>query len=264
MGFSTAMMSGVSGLLSNTEALSVIGNNIANVNTVGFKSGRTLFSNMFSESAAAKDSQVGLGVQISDIENQFSQGSFIPSASPTDLAINGNGFFVVQDSSAKTVATYYTRAGVFNPDVTGTYLVNPQGAKLCDSTGVPIDLTTLTNLSSISKINQDGSITYLDTNGLEQTSVTKVGIASFINPTGLEKAGNNRYRSTLTLEGSGAAIVAAPDQDNKILFNTLEDSNVDMSVQMVNMITTQRAYSANSKSIITSDEMAKTVINLKR
>jgi flagellar hook protein FlgE len=263
MGFSTAMMSGVSGLLSNSEAISVIGNNIANANTVGFKSGRTLFSSMFSESAAAKDSQIGLGVQISAVENQFTQGTLTNSASATDIAINGNGFFVVQDNSA-TPTTYYTRAGVFNPDENKTYLVNPDGARLCDSAGAPISLSTLADFSSISRINQDGTISYLDTKGLEQTTATKVGIAIFFNPTGLDKAGDNLYRATLSKEGSGAATVAAPDQGNKIYSYSLEESNVDMANQMVNMITTQRAYSANSKTIMTSDEMAKTVISLKQ
>ena len=263
MGFSSAMMSGVSGLRSNSEAITVIGNNIANVNTVGFKTARTLFSDVLSEPLADKDSQIGLGVQVADVENLFSQGALINSVNATDLAISGNGFFVVQDSTA-TPTTYYTRAGAFSPDGKGTYLINPDGAKLCDSAGVPINLTSLTNFSSIKKINQDGTINYLDTSDTLQTSTTKVGIASFKNPTGLDKAGNNLYRATTNVEGSGAAIVAAPDQGNKIYSFSLEDSNVDMSRQMVNMITTQRAYSANSKTIMTSDEMTQVVINLKR
>lgn len=263
MGFSTAMMSGVSGLLSNSEAISVIGNNIANINTVGFKSGRTLFNNMFSESVVAGDSQIGLGAQIGAIENQFSQGIIIPSASATDIAINGNGFFIIQDNSG-TPTTYYTRAGVFNPDVNGEYLINPDGARLCDSAGAPINLSTLAGFSSIQKINVDGTISYLDSDGLQQVSATKIGIASFINPIGLEKAGDNRYLADSATEGSGEATVAVPDEENIIFSYALEESNVDMASQMVNMITTQRAYSANSKTIITSDEMTKTVINLKR
>jgi len=263
MGFSTAMMSGVSGLLNNSEALGVIGNNIANVNTVGFKSGRTLFSNMFSESIAANDSQIGLGSQVCSIENQFSQGVLLDSANASDIAISGNGFFVVQNDSV-TPTTYYTRAGVFNPDLDKKYLVNPDGVKLCDSAGSPIDLSTLANFSSISKINEDGTISYLGTDGLEQASSTKIGIATFYNPLGLEKAGDSLYRAILSTEGSGAATVAAPDQDNSIYGNRLEQSNVDMASQMVNMIITQRAYSANTKTITTSNEMAQTVINLKR
>ncbi len=263
MGFSSAMMSGVSGLQSNADAISVIGNNIANVNTVGFKSGRTLFSDLLSETAAAKDSQVGLGVQIAAIENQFSQGTLTNSVNATDIAINGNGFFIVQDSSS-TPSTYYTRAGAFNPDDKSTYLVNPDGAKLCDSAGAPINLTTFANFSSIKNISPDGTISYLDTNGSQQVSATKIGIASFINPTGLEKAGGSLYRADLGTEGSGAAVIAEPDQDNAIHSFSLEESNVDMAKQMVNLITTQRAYSANSKTIMTSDEMTKTVINLKR
>ncbi len=263
MGFSTAMMSGVSGLRSNAEAISVIGNNIANANTVGFKTGRTLFSDLLSEPVANKGSQVGLGSQVAEVENLFSQGALINTSSATDIAITGNGFFVVQDSAA-TPTTSYTRAGAFNPDANGQYLLNPGGEKLCDSSGAPIDLKALTNFSSIKTVNQDGTISYLDTTGTQQTSTIKIGIASFTNPTGLDKAGNNLYRANTTAEGSGAAVLAAPDQGNKVFSNSLEDSNVDMAKQMVNMITTQRAYSANSKTIMTSDEMTQTLINLKR
>jgi flagellar hook protein FlgE len=263
MGFSSAMMSGFSGLQTNAEAITVIGNNIANVNTVGFKSGRTLFSDVLAEPVAGNNSQVGIGVQISAIENLFSQGSLTTTASATDIALSGNGFFVVQDN-APTPATCYTRAGVFNPDAQSKYLVNPDGAKLCDSTGAPINLSLLSNFTSISKINQDGTINYLDSTGLQQTTAARIGIASFFNPSGLDKVGANLYQQTLTSDGSGAAIVIAPDQDNRIYSNTLEESNVDMASQMVNMIVTQRAYSANSKTITTSDEMTQTAINLKR
>jgi flagellar hook protein FlgE len=263
MGFSTAMMSGFSGLQSNSEAITVIGNNIANVNTVGFKSGRMLFSDVLAEPVAGNNSQVGLGVQISSVENIFSQGTLSNTANATDIAIGGNGFFVVQDNSP-TPATFFTRAGAFTPDSKGTFLVNPDGAKLCDSAGAPINLTTLPKFDRIDKINQDGSIRYLDTTGAQQLSATRIGVASFFNPAGLDKVGNNLYQTTLTADGSGAAVVAVPDQDNRVYSFSLEESNVDMANQMVNMIVTQRAYSANSKTIATSDEMTQTVINMKR
>ena len=98
MGFSSAMMSGVSGLLNNAQALNVIGNNISNSNTVGFKAGRTQFADMLSVPVTGSSSEVGLGMKLASIENLFTQGSLLNAENPTDLAISGNGFFVVQES----------------------------------------------------------------------------------------------------------------------------------------------------------------------
>jgi flagellar hook protein FlgE len=260
MGFSSAMMSGVSGLWANDTALSVIGNNIANVNTTGFKSGRTLFEDMLYKDVTGARSQIGLGTSVLAVQNQFLQGSFLSSDNATDLAINGDGFFVVQDNTA-TPTTKYTRAGTFNVDVNSQYLVNPDGDRLCDLAGAMIDLTSLAKFSSISSIASDGTISYMDTTGTEQASTIKVGIARFASLDGLEKEGGNNYVATAA---SGVATTAAANSDTKILYKTLEQSNVDMATELVSMITTQRAYTANSKTVTTSDEMTQTLINLKR
>jgi len=260
MSFTSAMMSGVSGLRANDTALNVIGNNIANVNTAGFKSGRTLFEDMLSKSVDGPNSQIGLGSSVGTVQNQFTQGGFLSAANVTDMAINGDGFFAVQDNST-TSTTKFTRDGTFSVDATGKYLVNPNGDKLCDTTGAVIDLTKLPSSSTINKIAADGTIGYLDASGAQQTSTIKIGIARFNNPDGLEKTGNNDFRATTD---SGASVIAAANQDTTILSNNLEVSNVDMTTQLTSMITTQRAYSANSKSVTTSDEMTKTVINLKQ
>ncbi|MDY0212627.1 MAG: flagellar hook protein FlgE [Desulfuromonadaceae bacterium] len=126
MGIQSALYSGVSGLNANGNALTVIGNNIANSNTIGFKSGRTVFSDLMSASIGSSggNSQVGRGVGLSTVDNIFSQGTFENTESNTDLAIEGPGFFMVSD--AVTGSTYYTRAGAFNFNQDGT-LINPEG-----------------------------------------------------------------------------------------------------------------------------------------
>ncbi|WP_298266780.1 flagellar basal-body rod protein FlgF [Geobacter sp.] len=146
MSVTSAMYTGISGLAANGEAMSVIGNNISNVNTTGFKSGRMLFSDVLS-STISGGSQIGRGVQIQGVQNDFSQGSFESTQSSTDLAIQGDSFFVVQNDSGR----YYTRAGTFNFDK-DKILVNPDGYQvqgygiipasgLADGVLKPIDLT---------------------------------------------------------------------------------------------------------------------------
>jgi flagellar hook protein FlgE len=126
MGIQSSLFSGVSGLNANGNALTVLGNNIANSNTIGFKSSRTIFSDLLSAEIAGSGgtSQVGRGAGLSTVDNIFSQGTFETTESNTDLAIEGPGFFMVSDPNE--AAVYYTRAGAFHFDETGT-LVNPEG-----------------------------------------------------------------------------------------------------------------------------------------
>jgi len=129
MGLSSTLYTGISGLQANAEAMSVTGNNISNSNTVGFKSSSTLFSDVLSASISSSsgDSQVGRGAQISSVRNSFSQGSFQSSSSSTDLAIEGDGFFMVSDPSSSEVL--YTRNGAFGFDANG-YLTNAEGYRV--------------------------------------------------------------------------------------------------------------------------------------
>ena len=129
MGITSALYSGVSGLNTNSQAMSVIGNNLANTNTLGFKGARSVFSDMLSSTifGSGGASQVGRGVNISKIDNVFSQGTFEATASDTDVAIEGEGFFVLKEEGDNTA--YYTRAGAFRFDENG-FLVNPEGYKV--------------------------------------------------------------------------------------------------------------------------------------
>ncbi len=129
MGIQSAMYSGVSGLNTNSQAMSVIGNNLANTNTLGFKGARTIFSDLLSSSVFGSGgaSQVGRGVGLSTVDNVFSQGTFETTGSDTDVAIEGDGFFIVKEANNNT--PYYTRAGAFRFNEEG-YLVNPEGFRV--------------------------------------------------------------------------------------------------------------------------------------
>jgi len=291
MSLTAALFSGVSGLKSNAESINVIGNNLANVNTVGFKSGRMLFSDLFSMNVS-KDSQVGRGTQIQKVDNIFGQGTFETTELASDLALQGNSFFAlgkpggdkVVESQAKA---FLTRAGAFRVDDT-CHLVNPDGYQVLDTAGAPIQFKepaakpVAGDFGKITKIDSDGAITYLDALGTTYyynaagaigTTTLKDGNARIAvinppNPNGLDKIGGTLFtagaKSGVPTDAFAADANKANGTSERIYSNSLEQSNVDMASQFVNMIQTQRAYSANSKTITTSDEMTQEAINLKR
>ena len=290
MSITSAMFTGVSGLLANAEGINVIGNNLANVNTVGFKGSRTLFSDMLSTSIG-NGSQIGRGTQIQKVDNVFGQGSFETTEIVSDLAIQGNSFFAlgVPNGNA-TVATqnsaYLTRAGAFRVD-SNYYLVNPDGYQVLDTAGNPIhfnytDGATAGDFAKVTKIDSNGAITYQDVQGntyyydaagaIGTTALTatnnRIAVVNAPNPAGLDKVGGTLYQPGAASGVPATAFALASNTANgsseKIFSNSLEQSNVDMAAQFVKMILTQRAYSANSKTITTADEMTQEVLNLKR
>lgn len=304
MGLTSAMFTGVSGLLANAEGMTVIGNNLSNVNTVGFKSGRMLFSDVLSVNIG-NESQIGRGTQIQKVDNMFGQGSFESTESVTDLALQGSAFFALglPDAAAGTPLTgdkaFYTRAGAFRmtPDTsvtpaTDNYLTNPDGYRLLDVDGNPIminiaaappaatEFVKVTRVDTDGKIQLllgDGTVAYYDgnptTGTTDPTLAKRIGTIQIPNPNSLEKIGGTLFKaSAATGVTSGTTAFSATYDsttnqalgDNKMYSNSLEQSNVDMAAQFVKMILTQRAYSANSKTITTSDEMTQEVINLKR
>jgi flagellar hook protein FlgE len=403
------MQTGVSGLLANGEAISVIGNNLANINTTGFKEGRSLFSDLLS--SQINNGQIGRGSQIQAVENMFTQGSIENSGNSTDMAIQGDGMFVLQDPANS--AHYYSRAGAFsfNKD---NILTNPEGYNVLGfgiSNGVSNGILGTINASNYSKMapkatsgitlmanldasqavpaaawnpalatfnpiassnfstsatkydaqgnatqltmyfaktganawslntydgttytaagagipitfNTDGSLatvngtavttvpfptiatngvtldiqgttqfsassaissqsqdgygagdmvkTSVDENGFvnvlytnsQSQKIAQVALAKFASLQGLEKSGGSLYSETMA---SGQAVVDPSNMSsNKISANALEQSNVDMADQLVKMITTQRAYSANSKTITAADQMIQDTLNIIR
>ncbi|UFS72335.1 flagellar hook basal-body protein [Geomonas sp. RF6] len=291
MSITSAMYTGVSGLLSNAQALTVIGNNISNVNTTGFKSGRTIFADMLSNMYML-DSQIGTGSQLQAVNDIFSQGSAQVTGNVTDLSIAGSSFFALKEpNTAAPVPTQdqalLTRAGAFSVDNNYT-LVNPAGFQVLDTTGNPIKflntgVAPTTDFAKIVKVDPNGTITYLATDGVTQNfynasgavgiptsgvPAARLAVVTASNPAVLRKVGGSLYKSVPSAGVPTGAFTLAANAPNatseRVISNSLEASNVDMANEFVNMILTQRAYSASSKTITTTDQMTQEVLGLIR
>ncbi|KOS04002.1 MULTISPECIES: flagellar basal body rod protein FlgG [Paenibacillus] len=266
-----SMYSGVSGMKGFQTKLDVIGNNIANVNTTGFKSSRVMFKDILSQTssgASAPDGadraglnakQVGLGVSVSSIDTLHLPGSAMTTNNPTDLRINGDGFFLVKMTPDQEPA-YLTRAGDFHIDANRN-MVTSDGFLVVDAGGTPITLAD--NVTSFS-ISQDGTIVQQLEDGETDTG-TQIGMARVTNPEGLEKIGGSLYRTTVNSNIDAIEPgVANADGLGAIISGQLEMSNVDLTGEFTEMIVAQRGFQANSRIITTSDEVLQEVVNLKR
>ncbi|WP_136604708.1 flagellar basal body rod protein FlgG [Paenibacillus dokdonensis] len=269
-----SMYSGVSGMRGFQTKLDVIGNNIANVNTTGFKSGRVMFKDVMSqtvsgvtapngtEQGGVNSKQIGLGVSVGSIDTVHLGGSALTTNNPTDVRIDGDGFFLVKLNDAQETP-FLTRAGDFHVDAAKNLLTS-DGFYVCDSGGEPITLEEDTTSFSIS---QDGSIVQKKADGSTDNAV-KLGIGKVINPEGLEKIGGSLYRMTINANPDGAldATTAnnAEDGTGAIVSGQLEMSNVDLTGEFTEMIVAQRGFQANSRIITTSDEVLQEIVNLKR
>ncbi|MDY0405879.1 flagellar basal body rod protein FlgG [Virgibacillus sp. 179-BFC.A HS] len=263
-----SMYSGISGMKGFQRKLDVIGNNIANVNTTGFKKGRVTFQDMMSQTSAAASGavqggkggtnpmQVGLGSKLATIDTIHTQGFQQTTDRPLDFAIEGDGMFAVTDGTN----TFYTRAGNFSLDENGD-IVNAQGYYLLDTNNNHINIDP--NAEDFS-IQSNGTVTYLK-DGNQSAPVT-IGLAKFSNPEGLEKVGNNLYRATDNsgLANNGALYAPESGGAGKLVTGALEMSNVDLSEEFTEMITAQRGFQANTRIITTSDEILQELVNLKR
>lgn len=270
-----SMYSGVSGMRGFQTKLDVIGNNIANVNTVGFKAGRVMFKDILSQTVAGVTApvegerggvnakQVGLGVTIAAIDTIHTPGSAMATNVPTDLRIDGDGFFGVKLSEDQEVP-FLTRAGDFRIDA-NRQLVNSDGMFVMDSEGGIITLEE--DVTSFS-IASNGNIISVSADGTTEPTDIFIGIAVIPNPGGLEKIGGNLYRVTPNaIEGGEFDMGLANDADagsGSIVAGQLEMSNVDLTSEFTEMIVAQRGFQANSRIITTSDEVLQEVVNLKR
>ncbi|WP_409273958.1 flagellar basal-body rod protein FlgF [Neobacillus sp. SCS-31] len=264
-----SLNSGVSGLKAFQTKLDVIGNNIANVNTVGFKKSRVVFEDIFSQTVKGASApsgatptntggtnpiQVGLGTKVGSTDTVFTPGSPTTTNIGTDLYIDGDGFFQVRDASGNKL---FTRAGNFVVDQNGL-LVNQNGMPVLDSGGNEIKVPT--GYISVS-VSQDGSISWLDSSGTPTSSGTppiKIGVVIVDNPAGLKKVGGSLYRDTPN------AKISITTSKAQIISGALEMSNVDLSEEMTDMITAQRGFQANAKIITVSDSVLEELVNLKR
>ena len=270
-----SLFSGVSGMKNHQVRMDAIGNNIANVNTTGFKSARCNFQDLISQilrSPSAGDgatggvnpAQVGLGMTVAGIANNMQQGALQTTGRVLDLAVQGNGYFMIKKNSGDADnAAFYTREGIFYVDNNGD-LVNSNGYYVCDDGGAIIQVSSdPATISSIS-ISDAGLINVTDSAG---TSTKQIGLGSFPNETGLAKAGQNLYQASIA---SGAVAMNIPGTADTAVANTsinsgyLEMSNVDLTDEFTTMITTQRGYQANARTITTSDQMLEELLNIKR
>lgn len=259
------LTSGVSALRTFGKGLEVIGNNIANVNTTGYKSQNASFSDTFSNTLRAASSgpgdtsmQIGTGVQVSGITTSFAQGSLSSTGVSTDLGISGNGYFVVQDLSGGNFAT---RDGAFHFNDSGD-LVNAQGYNVLDTTGTAINVANYSQVKSIS-IGTDGVVTAFDSAGVPTVAGT-IGLLKVPEESKLMKQGSNLYDFAAT--GAVIGDIDAPSNNGlgTIQSGTLELSNVDLTEQFSNLITTQRSFQAGSRLITVSDSVLEDIVNLKR
>jgi flagellar hook protein FlgE len=274
-----SLYSGVSGMRGFQTKLDVIGNNIANVNTAGFKAGRVMFKDILSQTVAGvtpsvdgtkggvNAKQIGLGVSVSAIDTIHTPGSAMTTNNPTDLRIDGDGFFLVS-ATPGTGEPLLTRAGNFSFDA-NKQLVTSDGLYVLSQDGGIIDLDNLGTVVAYS-ISNSGEIITVDAAGATANSGTFIGLGKVANPAGLEKVGGNLYRQSPNSNDAGTPVSGAILQANDpaagtgaLVSGQLEMSNVDLTAEFTEMIVAQRGFQANSRIITVSDEVLQEVVNLK-
>lgn len=257
-----SLWTAATGMIAQQLNIDTISNNLANVNTIGFKKSRAEFEDLMYQSMKVAGGltqdgrviptgiEVGMGVRPTTVHKFFSQGDYQNTGNALDLAIEGDGFFQVDVNGELA----YTRAGSFKLNNDGT-VVNANGYVLQPEFAVPEGTSNIV-------VSENGHMAALDENG-EELGAVDLPIYTFINPAGLKSAGRNLYYQS---EASGDPVENVPGDDNSgtISQGYLEMSNVEIVDEMVNMIVGQRAYEANSKAITTSDSMLGIANQLKR
>lgn len=242
----------------------VIANNLANVNTTAFKRSRAHFEDLLyqtvqgsttvgsPEAATMPAIQVGRGVRLSAVQRVHSNGALEQTGRPFDMAIEGEGFFQVQLPSGQVG---YTRDGSFTVSDQGT-LVTQGGYTIVPGIQVPNDASEV-------QISRTGIVTVSRSDSIEQEEIGRIELARFANPSGLLSLGENLYGQT---PASGEPILGFPQEEGmgRLLQGTLEASNVEIVQEMVDMITSMRAYEINSKSVKNSEQMAEIASSMVR
>jgi len=260
----TALWTAGTGMYAQQLNVDNIANNLANVNTVGYKRSRVDFQDLLYQtlrlagapSAAGTQIptgiEIGYGVRPVATQKIFSQGDFQQTENPLDLVIEGEGFFQISLPDG-TVA--YTRAGAFKTDGDGR-IVTSDGFPLEPAITIPAEATDII-------IGTDGTVSVKLPGSPTPQTVGQIELAKFLNPAGLQPIGRNLYLET---EASGSPILGTPGQDGfgTIAQGFLEMSNVRVVEEMVNLIVGQRAYEVNSKAVQTADEMLQIANNMRR
>jgi flagellar basal-body rod protein FlgG len=262
-----AMWSAASGMKNLQLKIDTISNNLANVNTVGFKNQRVEFKDIMYERLSTSDRleeegkpvpiEIGHGVMISATLRNFTTGNLQQTENPTDLAISGDHFFKVVDNNGNT---RYTKDGSFKLATTeeGAQLVTSDGYYV---QGIDGNVVLGENVSEIS-VDSKGFIQVKRDGIQDYEAIGQLSLSKFVNPAGLEAVGKNLFKET---GASGVAIEGIQEGDQtEVMQGFIENSNVQIVDEMINLITAQRAYEINSKSIQTADAMLEIANNLKR
>jgi len=271
-----SMYSGVSGLKNHQTKMDVIGNNVANVNTYGYKAQRASFSDMFSQTlnlgtdandetgvGTVNPTQIGLGVQLAAINTNWSTGSFQNTEVETNVMIAGDGFFMVQGPNEEV---FCTRLGNFEMDEAGNFVLSGLGYKVLNADGEAIEIPEEYTNIAIDKFGQISGLN--EENAREDIDGAILGVINFKNPSKLEKCGNSLFKFDVENEDGNMI----QNDENKATFNGtgeimaggLEMSNVSLADEFTDMIVTQRGYQANSRVITVSDTLLEELVNLKR
>ncbi|MES2305385.1 MAG: flagellar basal-body rod protein FlgG [Gemmatimonadota bacterium] len=251
-----------SGMIAQQKMVDVIANNLANVNTTGFKRSRANFEDVLYETvqgprttagdATVGPMQIGHGVRLAAVTRIHGQGGPEQTGRPLDLAIEGEGFFQVQLPSGDIG---YTRDGSFTLSDSGQLVTN-SGAALVPNIVIPPDATNIT-------ISESGSVSVTSGKNAQSVEVGKLELARFVNPAGMLSLGGNLYGETVA---SGQPTTGMPQEDGfgRLLQGTLESSNVEVVQEMTDMIAAQRAYEINSRAIRAAEDMMSSISDLIR
>lgn len=256
-----ALWSAATGMMAQDTQIGVTSNNIANSSTTGFKKSRAAFEDLMymTQRVAGQTTpgggqvptgiQVGMGVNTAGVQKIFTQGDYLQTDNQLDFAIQGEGFFRVMHGDADV----YTRAGDFTLDSEG-YITSQAGDRLQPEIAVAPEAVTIT-------LDSDGTLTVF---GGDDTilATEQVLVTTFVNPAGLYAVGSNIFMET---DGSGTPQENTPGENGTgtVVNYYIENSNVDIVEEMVSLISSQRTYEANSKSITTADSMLGTAVQLK-
>ena len=256
----TAIAIAATGMAAQQTNVDVIANNIANINTTGFKRARAEFTDLMYQTERTagvanrggggevpEGAQVGLGVRTSAVRNLHIQGSLVQTGNDLDLALNGHGWFRVSSPDGETL---YTRAGAFNRSSNGE-LVTADGYLVQPAITIPANSTEIV-------VNESGTVFARPSGQTELTTLGQLSLAKFANEAGMEPLGNNLYRET-SASGTAVTGLAGDAGFATIKQGYLENSNVDPVKELTELISAQRAYEMNSKIIKAVDEMLSTV-----
>jgi flagellar hook protein FlgE len=273
-----SMFAAISGLKTHQIMLDVTANDLANVNTVGYKGGRTTFKESLSQlqkggvgqtpgQGGSNPAQVGLGVQLGSIDSVMTSGALQNTGNPLDVAIQGEGWFRIAQGTPPAVPTAieYTRAGNFTRNDQG-YLVTQDGyyvigRNALGAGGADI-LINIPPAATNAAIGQDGSVSYIPAGGGARVVAGYLSLAKFANEPGLERGSGNRWKANAS---SGTEQVNTPGGTFGLTIGgTVEMSNVDLAQEFTDMITAQRGFQANSRVISVADQMLQDMVNLNR